>query len=497
MGVALERKDTVESTEKIALLEYIAYFFYGFGQVLNYAMVGTYITIFYTDYLLISASFIGTLFLISRVLDAVIDPFMGAIIDKTHSPKGKFRLWMKWGSMAVVATTMILFIPWGLEGQLLLVVISISYILWGVIYTISDVPFWSLSTAMSKDPQERSKAVTVANAGVNLGFLIPGLLVPIAAKYIGHNILGYEVAKNVAFIQGLPWAMLFFSLLSIPMMIFGYSFTKERRSMHIEKVSFKDMLKTIKGAKPLFIICSIFFLDIVWDLQAALMTYFFVWNLGDVQNQATVTFWSMFGFLFLVFYPMLTKKFKKKWILQTQLILDTVLRVSLFFIGYENHNFVIVLLVIISFMRTMTSSIIPNMIGESVEYCEYKTGKRTEAIIFSFQTFTGKLKLAFALGMSGFLLAMIGYKPSIESQSDSTLQWIFIICILVPAFGNILRLLLTNFIKFTEDEFREVSQYINYKNKRLEALEINNKEKVLYYKTKMEEIKVQIDRKNI
>ncbi|WP_157805714.1 MFS transporter [Bacillus sp. mrc49] len=497
MEMALEKKTEVESVEKIALLEYIAYFFYGFGQVLNYAMVGTFIAIFYTDYLFVSASFIGGLFLVSRILDAVIDPFMGALIDKTNSPKGKFRLWMKWGSLAVVASTMILFIPWSLDGQVLLAIISITYILWGVLYTLSDVPFWSLSTAMSNDGQERSKAVTVANAGVNLGFLLPGLLVPISAKYIGHHILGYDVANNTAFMQGLPWAMLFLSVTTIPMMIFGYSFTKERRSKHIEKVSFKEMVQTVRSAKPLFVICIIFFLDIFWDLQTALITYFFVWNLGDAQNQATVAFWSMFGFIFLVFYPMLTKRFKKKWILQTQLILDTILRCSLFILGYENHTFVIILLVALSFIRTMASSVIPNMIGESVEYCEYKTGNRTEALVFSFQTFTGKLKTAFALGLSGFLLTVIGYTPSVTSQSNSTLHWIFVICILVPAIGNILKLFVSFYIKFSEDEFKEVVKFIKHKNSRLNALTENNQSEALYHIKKMEEIQAQLEKKGI
>lgn len=483
--------------QKISKKEYLAYFFYGFGQVLNYAMVGTYLTIFYTDYLMISASVAGIIFLIARIWDAVNDPMMAALIDCTNSPKGKFRVWMKWISIFIVLFTILTFLPWNLKGGTLICVAGLSYILWGMVYTVSDVPFWSLSTVMSNDSQERSKAVTVANTGVSLGFLMPGLIVPITARFIGSEILGYELANNLAFMKGLPWTIMFYALLTYPMMVFGYIGTKERRNANVEKVKLKDMLSTAKNAKPLFIVCVIFIINVFNDLQGALMTYFFIWNLGNIDYQSVVSFFSMFAFCTLIFYPMLTRKFKKKRILQAQLIIDTILRVALFVIGYKNISWVLILIIVMNYLGTLTSSLIPNMIGECVEYCEYKTGKRTEGIVFSFQTFTGKMKTAIALGISGFVLTWIGYNPAATMQNDTVLNGIFILCIIGPAIGNVLKFIASMYIKYTEDEYNLIVKYLQYKYNKIEASNNNDLSAVEDYTSKMDAIHLNIEKSGI
>ncbi|MGL5695281.1 MAG: MFS transporter [Peptostreptococcaceae bacterium] len=480
------------SNQKISTKEYIAYFFYGFGQVLNYAMVGTYLTIFYTDYLMISASIAGAIFLVARIWDAINDPMMAAIIDCTNSPKGKFRVWMKWISIFIVLTTVLTFIPWNMKGPTLVAVAGISYILWGMVYTVSDVPFWSLSTVMSNDSQERAKAVTVANTGVSLGFLMPGLLVPITARFIGSEILGYELANNIAFMKGLPWTIMLYSILTYPMMVFGYLGTKERRNANVEKVKFKDMFVTAKSAKPLFVVCTIFMINVFNDLQGALMTYFFIWNLGNIDYQSVVSFFSMFAFCTMIFYPMLTKRFKKKNILQAQLIIDTLLRVMLFVVGYEKIGIVLVLIIVMNYLNTLTSSLIPNMIGECVEYCEYKTGKRTEGIVFSFQTFSGKMKTAIALGISGFVLTWIGYNPLATNQESTVLNGIFMLCIIGPAIGNVLKLIATMFIKYTEEEYNLIVKYLGYKYSKIEAEKENNEAIANKYEEKMRKIDLEI-----
>ena len=465
------REETNVVIQKISAKELVAYFCYGFGQVLNYAMVGTYLTIFYTDYLKISASIAGVIFLIARVWDAINDPMMAALIDYTNSPKGKFRIWMKWISIFIVLTTIVTFIPWNLKGSVLVAVAGISYILWGMVYTISDVPFWSLSTVMSNDAQERSKAVTVANTGVSLGFLFPPLVVPLFSKFIGHNFLGVNGFGNEAFMAGLPYGIMAIALLTFPLMLFGYLGTKERRHASVEKVKIKDMLNTVRTARPLFVICSIFISNVFWDLQNALLTYFFIVNLGNIDYQSTVTFFSLFAYGMLVLYPVLTRRFKKKRILQAQLILDTLIRLPLLFFGYSNVTVVLVVIVALNFLQTLTSALIPNMIGECVEYCEYKTGKRTEGIVFSFQTFSGKLKTAIALGVSGFALTLINYNPSAAQQTTAVANGIFFVSLLLPILGNIIKFIFSLFIRYTEDEYRLVVRYLDKKYQKADALE--------------------------
>lgn len=486
---AIKEKSEVQ---KISVKELIAYFCYGFGQVLNYAMVGTYLTIFYTDYLKISASIAGIIFLVARIWDAINDPMMAALIDYTNSPKGKFRIWLKWISIFIVLTTIFTFIPWNLKGSVLIGVAGISYILWGMVYTISDVPFWSLSTAMSNDAQERSKAVTVANTGVSLGFLFPPLVVPVFSKFIGQNFLGVEGFGNEAFMAGLPYGIMVIALLTYPLMMFGYVGTKERRHTSVEKVKMKDMFNTVRTARPLFVICSIFISNVFWDLQNALLTYFFIVNLGNIDYQSTVTFFSLFAYAMLVLYPMLTRRFKKKRILQAQLILDTLIRVPLLIFGYSNVTLVLVVIVALNFLQTLTSALIPNMIGECVEYCEYKTGKRTEGIVFSFQTFSGKLKTAIALGVSGFALTLIHYNPGATHQTQAVANGIFFVSLLLPILGNVIKFILSLFIRYTEDEYRLVVRFLNKKYKRADALSENDPKLAKELQNQMDQLQEEI-----
>jgi sugar (glycoside-pentoside-hexuronide) transporter len=478
--------------QKISVKELVAYFCYGFGQVLNYAMVGTYLTIFYTDYLKISASIAGVIFLIARIWDAINDPMMAALIDYTNSPKGKFRFWLKWISIFIVLTTILTFIPWNLKGSVLIGVAGISYILWGMVYTVSDVPFWSLSTAMSNDAQERSKAVTVANTGVSLGFLFPPLVVPLFSKFIGHNLLGVEGFGNAAFMAGLPYGIMAIAVLTYPLMLFGYIGTKERRHTSVEKVKIKDMINTVRTARPLFVICSIFISSVFWDLQGALLTYFFIVNLGNIDYQSTVTFFSLFAYATLVLYPVLTRRFKKKRILQAQLILDTLIRLPLLLFGYSNVTLVLAVIVALNFLQTLTSALIPNMIGECVEYCEYKTGKRTEGIVFSFQTFSGKLKTAIALGVSGFALTLIHYNPNAAEQTTTVANGIFFVCLLLPILGNVIKFILSLFIRYTEDEYRLVVRFLEKKYQKADALKADNKELAQNLDTQMQQLQEEI-----
>lgn len=478
----------VDPDQKIANKELVAYFLYGLGEILNYGMIGSFLTVFYTDRLFISASVIGTLVLIARVWDAVNDPIMAGIIDSTNSSKGKFRFWMRWVPIFIVLSTMWTVIPWNFTGVTLIAVVSVLYIAWGMIFTVSDVPFWSLSTVMSNDTQERSKAVTVANAGVTLGFALPGLIVPIVAKFIGGNIMGYPIAGNEAFLMGLPWAIMSISLLTYPMMWFGYKYTKERRNANLESVKVKDMLATVKSAKPLFRISIVFFLGLFAELATSILPYFCMCNLGNSDALVTISLYSMLAYAVMMMYPFMTKFFKKKQILITALGIDVVIRLVLyFFVGYSNVTLVIVGLALCNIVATGTSATIPNLIGENVEYCEYKTGKRTESIVFSFQTFTGKFKTAVALSTVGFALTFIGYNPSASAQSTTTLNWLFALCTIIPAIGNFIKILFCFRIKYTEPEYEMVVSYLKHKYAKSDAEKDGDKDTARFHNSKMEE----------
>lgn len=114
-----------------------------FGKDIILAYVGVFLMIYFTDVLYLSPAFVGSLFFVARIWDAINDPVMGMIVDNTHNKFGKFRTWISIGTILNAVTFVGMFYTFGLEGKMLYVYISIVYILYGMTYTMLDIPYWA------------------------------------------------------------------------------------------------------------------------------------------------------------------------------------------------------------------------------------------------------------------------------------------------------------------------------------------------------------------
>ena len=151
---------------------------YGFGALgKDYACAIVYIFLMYyfTDVLGIVPAFIGTLFLVARVWDAVNDPIMGMIVDNTRSKWGKFRPWILIGTLLNSVVLIGLFYkPAGISTNTLYAYISIMYILWGMTYTVMDIPFWAMIPSFSDDKREREQIAVVPRIFAAIAWLTLG-----------------------------------------------------------------------------------------------------------------------------------------------------------------------------------------------------------------------------------------------------------------------------------------------------------------------------------
>ena len=142
----------------------------GFGQNLIIGFVNSYILFFYTDVFLIGAAPAGVLMIISRIYDAVDDPLMGTIIDKTRTKWGKMRPYILFTILPlIISTASLFFMPPGLGQTGKIIYAYITYILWGMIYTVSDVPFWGLASAMTPNPTERISFISTSRLVHSIG----------------------------------------------------------------------------------------------------------------------------------------------------------------------------------------------------------------------------------------------------------------------------------------------------------------------------------------
>ncbi len=446
----------IETKEDIKTKEFASYFGYGFGQCISFGLVGSYILFFYTDILGISAAAASIIFLIARTWDAINDPMMASVMDTLHSKHGKFRPYLKYMPFFVSVITIVCFLPLdGLSPTAKLIYAGGTYILWGMIYTVSDVPYWSLSSVMSQDAQQRTKLITFANMGVFAGIaLSPVLFVPLA-EWLGGEDKG----------QGYFLATVVLMAFALPIMLNGFKNTKERVKAPKTKVKLSDAARAIKANKPMFAVLVVFFCNVFMNITQALNVFFFTYNLGNASLMSIFGIISLASCIGFFVIPTLAKRFKKKHMLMTIVALDVVIRVIWFSVGYSSVFISFVFIAITMLLYTATGPLISSMLAETIEYTELKTGKRNEAIIFSGQTFTGKLSVAIAGGATGLILTWIHYRPN-EAQTDFTLDMMFFVIALLPALGSLIRLIVMYFYSYTEDEYNVIVEKLHERKMR-------------------------------
>lgn len=432
--------------EHVSVAEYLAYFSYGFGQCFSFGIIGSFILIYYTDIVGISSVIASVIFLIARLWDAVFDPIVSGWIDAHKSTKGKFRKYMHFAPIFVITSTILCFVNPNISLGGKIIYAAVTYILWGTCYAFSDIPFWSLSTVISKSGQARTNLITTANLGVFGGIGMVSLVLPLMLAYFKQH-----GSPQTSYLISVSILMLFGFIL----MELGYRFTKERVvAKKAEKLSAHDIWDAVKANKYMLMILILFFLKVAMEMVNNIIIYFFTYNLFNAKFMSIYGLIGTFSALGFFFIPLLTKHFKKLYILRVLLITDVIIRIIFFMTGYKHVILVFIFLAITQTLYSATGSIISAMLAETVEYSEVKTGKRCEAIVFGGQTFASKVAIAVAGATTGLVLSFIGYKAN-AVQSQTTLTGIFVIVSIIPAIASLLRLLVLAKYNYTETEFHK------------------------------------------
>lgn len=162
-------------------------------------MISTYLTIYLTDTVGLAPLFVGNLFLVARVWDAVNDPMMGFIVDNTRTRWGKFRPWILIGTLINAVILVLLFKGPELEGFALYAYYSVMYILWGMTYTIMDIPYWSMLPSMSSTKEERDSTSVIPRIFASSAWLLVGAfgLKMIDTLGQGNEAKGYAASSVV------------------------------------------------------------------------------------------------------------------------------------------------------------------------------------------------------------------------------------------------------------------------------------------------------------
>ncbi len=425
------------ATYQTSKLERASYGSYFAGQNMILIIVLQFLMIFYTDVVGISAAAVGTLFLVARIWDAVNDPIMGILVDKISFKSGKFKPWISIAIFILPLATIFLFLDVSHTPEMKLVYAYTTYIVWGMLYTISDIPIFALATVMSDDIDERTRIISIGRLAAGIGAVFGVVIIsPLA------NALGWSLAMTG--VAGLTF------LLMLPV---KYKAMERVIYQRTRKQPFVKLIQSILGNKYLLVFYGVVILANLTNTSSATVVYFVKYNLGNENLIAVLSLAAASSAIILPFFlPKWIHAVGKRHVFMSSMFISIASSLAFYAIGYSN---VVVVFVFVA-LKYIALNIPIVMMGlftaDCLEYDYYHSGSRNEGIVFSAQTFAIKMTLALQGIMGAFALSRAHYLPNVV-QSPETLNEIWKMTTIYPVFGQILALIVFwRFYKLSEEE---------------------------------------------
>ena len=414
---------------------------YMLGNVANdftFIFASLYLQVFYTDVLGISPALVGTMFLIARIVDAFTDTAMGRICDRTKATKnGKFKPWLlrACGPVALASFLMYQTFAAGLSYELKVVYMFVTYLLWGSIcYTCINIPYGSMASVMSNEPDHRASLSTFRGVGSMLPQILIGVVVPMFLYTKLED--GSEMVKASAF----PVVALITSVLAVGCYLACYFMCTERVKITEESksVSFKDTLKALAGNRALIGISLVFICYLgAQMLNQTINNYIFK---DYFENTKGLSIMNAAGFapalILAPFAVPLARRFGKKELGIFASVLGTV-AFGFLFISRTTNMWLYTIVNIVGLLGFgLFNLIIWAFVSDVIDDQEVRTCKRDDGTIYAVCSFARKLGQAIASALGGWALGWIGYQAYEEGawapQTEAVKNGIYNIATLVP-----------------------------------------------------------------
>ncbi|HEY8390725.1 MAG TPA: glycoside-pentoside-hexuronide (GPH):cation symporter [Clostridia bacterium] len=410
----------MEQTEKISARNKWSYSIGCIGRDMCYALFSSYLVYFLINAIGVSDWELGVItiiMLIGRIWDAINDPIMGVIVDNTKSRWGKFKPWIILGAVASAGITMLLFTDFGISGVPFLILFAIFYFLFDITFTANDIGYWSMLPSMSTSQKEREKISSLARIFANVGmFLIMGVTPIVINSNIGA-IKGFFI---IALITSITF------ILCQLLVIFGVKEKFNPITSRQDKTHFKEILKLIfKNDQLLTIAISILLFNIGYYITTALGIYFFDYDYGDLGDGKAYTVFlvvvAVTQILALAVYPVFSKRLNRKQLFTLSIVLVVLGYIGFMLIGYAfpmNLITLVIIGVILFFGQAFIQLLVLVMLADTIEYGQWKLGKRTESVLFSLNPFITKMASAIQVGVTNLTLIISGISVLANRRSE-------------------------------------------------------------------------------
>lgn len=419
----------------------IGYMFGDFGNDLTFLLSSSFLLKFYTDVMDVDAYVVGIIMMIARFVDAFTDVAMGRICDKSKmTPAGKFKPWIRrmCGPVAIVSFLMYQSSLSGLPKPAKIAYLFITYILWGsVFYTSINIPYGSMASAISGNPDDRQSLSTFRTMG---GVLAGAIIMAVVPLIIYNKVNGNEVISGAKFtlVAGIC------SVIAIICYLLCYHFTTERVRPEISQEQLKKnnigkmLSNAFKNRALISIIVATIFMLISQLTIQQMANYVFPNYYGNAKIQSLSVVMMGGGMIIAaVIAKPLAKKFGKAEISVASNMVAGIVCFLLYFIRPQNVWVYVAFQFLCWFGLGIFSMVVWALITDVIDYSEIKNGIREDGSVYALYSFARKLGQALTSGLSGALLSMIGYKKS-TAFDKNVVEGIFDISTLLPAISFIL-----------------------------------------------------------
>ena len=376
------------------------------GRDALYSLVSMYLLVHLTDVVTFSnkgLAAVGILLTCFGVFDAIIDPFVGAIVDNTKTRWGKFKPWILIGMIGTGILTVLMFHNFKMDETTHIVLLGVTYLLFSIFFSLNDIAYWSLMPAISKDQTVREGVGAFARICANVGMFAMVLIylnVPSMFSFLGDNPrdIYFYFAIIVAVIM---WVFQTITLIGV----------KEDRSQldKAEHTTIKDLWRALAGNDQLLVTAvSMALFMIGYCTTTAFGTYYFKYAYKDEgMYMVFAAVLAVAQLTALSVFPLFRKKFTRKQLYTGSMIVVAVSYI-IFFFSFEWLPLIVIAGLGLFFAQAFIQLLMLLFLADAVEYGEWKLGKRNEAASFAVQPFINQFGGAVSKGIVSFTLIISG-----------------------------------------------------------------------------------------
>ena len=391
---------------KLSGREKVSYGLGAVGKDMVYMLSASYILYYYQDILGVSAIAMGAILMAARVFDAFNDPIMGVIVAKTRTRWGKFRPWLLIGTILNAVMLYLMFAaPPALDGSGLIAYAAVTYIVWGVTYTMMDIPYWSMIPAFTEGGREREGLSTLARSCAGVGSAVITIITMICVPRLGAG------DERVGFrLFALIIAVLFVLFTTITCINI-----REKSTVDMETPSVGQMFRALlSNDQAMAVVITIVLINCSIYITSNLVIYFFKYDFGGANWNDSYSLFNTFGgaiqiLSMMLFFPLLRKFMTAIRVFYVSFAMAIVGYIVLLALAFTNMSNVFLLFIpgfFIFAANGMLTVLTTVFLANTVDYGELKNNRRDESGIFSMQTFVVKLASGVAALIASICLSV-------------------------------------------------------------------------------------------